>query len=1065
MPRVKGSMRRPVVAERKRVEPRRRSFLLRSRVRTPRGTAPERGRNAGVGTFGPHAVLPVSIRSRTVSRAPTRAAPAIGDALFELLEGPAPERSGRGKSSMIELRTLGTLSLRASDGREVESLLAHTKRAGLLTYLSTARPRGFHRRDALLALFWPELDQERARTSLRKAVFQIRRSLGDDVIVGRGDEELRVADHLVWCDARALDEALDSGDAEGAIALYGGKFLDAFFVPDALGFERWMDEERSRLHGRAFDATWQLAVRDEQAGNTFGAASWARRATALAPHDECAVRRLIELLDRQGDRAGALHVYDDFARRLAAEFEVEPSAETQALIQAVRSREAPAAKAPAKEPERDVRPAAVAATLVADLTAPALAPATGRALSIRAVVAGLAALVVAAAGATALAWRRSPPPVADTPNVVAVFPFTVRGERSVGYLREGMASLLAMALDGAGDLRSVDPQAILARPGARNDGAPDPTTASAVAATLGAGRWILGDVVESNGRLRINAALYDRSKPGGPILLSSAESTTDSVFPLVDRLAAQLLAGPRGDSTRAIARVAALTTHSLPALKSYLEGEIAFRKGDFRQALGGFQDAVRLDSTFALAHYRLASAYSWSGSDSAGPVAERAVRLSDRLSPSLRELLQAFHLFETGQVDSAERRYRAILARRPEDVEAQFQLGEVMFHGYPARGRPSSAGRPFFARAAAFNDGDPPVIHLMELIALDRDYAAFDSLLPRIKSGSHFWLAGQMVHAFTTGDERARKAVEADVRNARDIEFATIGAHALFLLDDSPTMARVVRILDDPNRPNEIRLVSRLLSAHVSMAAGRWREAGRWLDSAAVLDPVRAAEHAALLHAVPAFPIPQARLEEVRAMIERAAPLAGPRPDFMLTTGDEAIHASLMAYALAITQARLGRDVDEARIVTLADRSARGPAAALPAYLANGARAQVLLAAGKAAQALRTLEAIPPVRRNVDLMGYSPFTGLRHERFLRGEALRRLGRLEEADLWFSSFAEHSPYGRLDIAAAHLRRAEIAERLGRSADAAEHRKRVAVLWKDAEPEFRALVTGAADVVAR
>ena len=75
----------------------------------------------------------------------------------------------------------------------------------------------------------------------------------------------------------------------------------------------------------------------------------------------------------------------------------------------------------------------------------------------------------------------------------------------------------------------------------------------------------------------------------------------------------------------------------------------------------------------------------------------------------------------------------------------------------------------------------------------------------------------------------------------------------------------------------------------------------------------------------------------------------------------------------------------------------------------------------------------------------------------------RLGRrrrgaylLEEADLWFSSFAEHSPYGRLYIAAAHLRRAEIA---------AEHRKRVAVLWKDAEPEFRALAAGAADVVAR
>jgi len=99
-------------------------------------------------------------------------------------------------------------------------------------------------------------------------------------------------------------------------------------------------------------------------------------------------------------------------------------------------------------------------------------------------------------------------------------------------------------------------------------------------------------------------------------------------------------------------------------------------------------------------------------------------------------------------------------------------------------------------------------------------------------------------------------------------------------------------------------------------------------------------------------------------------------------------------------------------------------------------------------------------------MSYSPFPGLRHERFLRGEALLRVGQLEAADLWFSSFAEHSPYGRLYIAPAHLRRAQIAERLGRPAQAAEHWKRVAALWKDADPEFKALIVrGSAEVVAR
>src|SRR2546422_7274093 len=42
--------------------------------------------------------------------------------------------------------------------------------------------------------------------------------------------------------------------------------------------------------------------------------------------------------DRQGDRAGALEVYAAFARRIAAEYDAEPAAETQALLAAVRAR-------------------------------------------------------------------------------------------------------------------------------------------------------------------------------------------------------------------------------------------------------------------------------------------------------------------------------------------------------------------------------------------------------------------------------------------------------------------------------------------------------------------------------------------------------------------------------------------------------------------------------------------------------------------------------------------------------------------------------------------------------
>ncbi len=69
---------------------------------------------------------------------------------------------------------------------------------------------------------------------------------------------------------------------------------------------------------------------------------WARRAAAFAPDDEGALVRLIELLGRVGDRAGAVREYQAFERRLREDYELEPSAEIQALIASIRGQLGPA---------------------------------------------------------------------------------------------------------------------------------------------------------------------------------------------------------------------------------------------------------------------------------------------------------------------------------------------------------------------------------------------------------------------------------------------------------------------------------------------------------------------------------------------------------------------------------------------------------------------------------------------------------------------------------------------------------------------------------------------------
>src|SRR6185436_1160172 len=172
--------------------------------------------------------------------------------------------SRRRGMSVIEFRTLGSLDLRAADGRELHSLLAQPKRIALLVYLCIAEPRGYHRRDTLLGLFWPDSDQEHARTSLRKAIHVLRRALGEQTILSRGDEEVAVDFQRISCDVALYEKLLDGDRLEEAPELYGGDLLTGFFIDDVPEFERWLTSERARLRSSAARAALALANRFEK---------------------------------------------------------------------------------------------------------------------------------------------------------------------------------------------------------------------------------------------------------------------------------------------------------------------------------------------------------------------------------------------------------------------------------------------------------------------------------------------------------------------------------------------------------------------------------------------------------------------------------------------------------------------------------------------------------------------------------------------------------------------------------------------------------------------------------
>jgi serine/threonine-protein kinase len=218
---------------------------------------------------------------------------------------------------MIRLRLFGGPDLVGPDDRRIPSVLEQPKRLALLTYLALAGPGAFRNRDGVLALFWPESDQERARRALNQALHFLRHEMGAGVIVTRGPSDVGTAADALWCDAVVFEQALKRDDPARALDLYRGDLLPALFVDGAPEFERWLDEQRVHFRHQARRAAWNLAESAERRGELSSATEWARRSMALSANDETSLQNLLRLLDRIGDRAGALHAYQSFAARLS----------------------------------------------------------------------------------------------------------------------------------------------------------------------------------------------------------------------------------------------------------------------------------------------------------------------------------------------------------------------------------------------------------------------------------------------------------------------------------------------------------------------------------------------------------------------------------------------------------------------------------------------------------------------------------------------------------------------------------------------------------------------------
>jgi DNA-binding SARP family transcriptional activator len=211
-----------------------------------------------------------------------------------------------------------------------------------------------------VGLLWPEKTQEAARHSLSEALRRLRGSLGSDRLRADGDAVL-LSDIDMSVDALHF-ERLAAADADGALALYRGDFLDGFALGDAEPFDEWAGGLRRRLRQRAVEL---LITSGEQAlarGAPAAAADLALRATQMDSLGAAPIGLLMRARGVGGDAAAALAAFHAYARRVEAELGEAPDRGLAALAGRLRQQGASTTAEIAAPPEPPFIGSSAAAT-------------------------------------------------------------------------------------------------------------------------------------------------------------------------------------------------------------------------------------------------------------------------------------------------------------------------------------------------------------------------------------------------------------------------------------------------------------------------------------------------------------------------------------------------------------------------------------------------------------------------------------------------------------------------------------------------------------------------------
>ena len=517
---------------------------------------------------------------------------------------------------MIKLYLLGATAVKIENDNVDRSFITGSKRLALVTYLLLASPRGYHRRDTLTALFWPEIGQKRARNALSNLIFHIRDALGKEIIQNRGTEEIAINNELLWCDALACRTACENGHYRKALDHYRGDLLQGLHVKNTSNdLQDWLDRERETFRKCASEAAIRLAEEMEQSGDKRYTRELVEKAVELMPLSHQIQQRAIELLVRTDATGDALMLYARYAERLDTELGVPVDNDLQQLVTSLKKKHSEQLRLSTSKKEFH-RPVTVpgpfgSTNKNSDSKSRDLPRTT--ILQLKTWIPRFALITLVIAVVVSI-WLYSPEPaqtdMTAPENAVAVLPFThINDPDSSDYFSIGLTDEILTNLARAGDLSVISRTSVMQFTNSSK-------TVREIASELGVSSIVEGSVMTAGDDVRITVKLIN-AETDRNMWAESYDGKIENILSVQNEVATQVAHALQAEL---------LPEHQLSspgrvdinekAYHLYLRGKHLLDLNEPEgviEAASYFEQSVAIDSTFAPAYSNLALARLRSG--------------------------------------------------------------------------------------------------------------------------------------------------------------------------------------------------------------------------------------------------------------------------------------------------------------------------------------------------------------------------------------------------------------------------------------------------------------------